>query len=277
MIISHFEAKKLIDAHRKNQGSAEASLDLNKSTVKIKIENDVLIFPDSQRVEISKLKKIIKDDSSCFFVRDNSFAKVQFFSEETNKFYKLVPTRDAPTIEISGIRMHVTKAMTPMQDTKKKIEAISPLKGIGIDTCMGLGYTAIEASHSADFVFTCEKDEYVIEIARLNPWSQELFNNKKINVIKGSSFEQIRFFKPNMFDFVVHDPPRLSLATELYSQEFYNQIHRVLKQDGKLYHYIGNPGSKNRNVNLPANVAKRLHLAGFKNIEKAHYGLCAKK
>ena len=184
---------------------------------------------------------------------------------------------DAPTIEISGIRMHVTKNMNPMQDTKKKIESILPLKGIGLDTCMGLGYTAIEASHHADFVFACEKDENVLEIAKLNPWSNELFNNKKINIIKGSSFEQVKVFKPNMFDFVIHDPPRLSLSTELYSQEFYNQIYRVLKQNGKLYHYIGNPGSKNRNMNLPANVAKRLQIAGFKKIEKVHYGLRAVK
>lgn len=105
--------------------------------------------------------------------------KMQFFSNETNKFYKLVPTKDAPTLEISGIRMHVTKYMTPIQDTKKKIESVSPIKGIVLDTCMGLGYTAILASKRTDFVITCEKDGNVIEIAKFNPWSKELFNNQK--------------------------------------------------------------------------------------------------
>ena len=50
-----------------------------------------------------------------------------------------------------------------------------------------------------------------------------------------------------------------------------------MKKNGKLYHYTGNPGSKNRNVNLPENVSRRLKQAGFKDIEKTHYGIKAKK
>ena len=180
-------------------------------------------------------------------------------------------------MEISGIRMHVTKEMTPMEDTKKKIESISPLKGIVLDTCMGLGYTAILASKYADFVFTCERDENVLEIAKFNPWSKELFDNKKINILNASIFNQIKIFKNGMFDAVIHDPPRLSLATELYSSEFYKQVFRVLKNNGKLYHYTGSPGSRNRKINLAGNVAKRLKQAGFKEIKKAHYGLKAIK
>ena len=192
-------------------------------------------------------------------------------------FYKLVPTKDAPTIEISGIRMHVTKDMTPMKDTEKKIEVVMPLKGIVLDTCMGLGYTAILASKNADFVFTCEKDKNVIEVAMHNPWSAELFNNKKISIINTSVFEQIKLFKDGMFDAVVHDPPRLTLATELYSLEFYKEIFRVLKKRGKLYHYTGNPGGKNRNIDLAGNAMNRLRKAGFSNVKRAHYGVMAVK
>ena len=80
-----------------------------------------------------------------------------------------------------------------------------------------------------------------------------------------------------MFDAVIHDPPRLSLASELYSLDFYKQLSRVMKKDGKLYHYTGSPGSRNRKINLAGNAGKRLKIAGFKNIEKAHYGLKAVK
>lgn len=80
-----------------------------------------------------------------------------------------------------------------------------------------------------------------------------------------------------MFDEVIHDPPRLSLASELYSLEFYKQLFRVLKANGKIYHYIGAPGSKNRKISLSRNVAERLKQAGFKDIKKAHYGLTAVK
>lgn len=277
MIITHSQAQQLLAASMAGFREIEISLDLNKTLSKIKIQNNEFIFPDNQKLNESQLKKPIKDYTSCFLVKDNSFIKIQLFSNETNKFYKLVPTNDAPTIEISGIRMHATKDITPIEDTNKKIESIAPVKGFVLDTCMGLGYTAIAATKSADFVFTCERDENVIEIAKYNPWSQELFNSKKISIIKTDVFEEIKKFKSSMFDIVIHDPPRLSLSTLLYSLDFYRQIFRVLKKNGKLYHYTGNPGSRNRNVNLPGNVSKRLKEAGFREIEKTHYGLRAVK
>ncbi|MEK6892147.1 MAG: SAM-dependent methyltransferase [Nanoarchaeota archaeon] len=277
MILTHYQAKQLLEANKKGLKETEVSLDLYKTNSKIKIENKEFIFPDNQKLNESQLKKPIKDDNVCFLIRDNSLIKIQLFSDETNKFYKLVPTKDAPTIEISGIRMHATKDMTPMEDTKRKIESIAPIHGIILDTCMGMGYTAIASSKLADFVMTCERDENVLEIAKYNPWSEELFNNKKISVLKTNVFDEIKIFKSNMFDAVIHDPPRLTLATELYSLDFYKQIFRVLKNNGKLYHYTGSPGSKFRHVNLIGNVSKRLKQAGFKSIEKVHYGLKAVK
>ncbi|MBI3035600.1 SAM-dependent methyltransferase [Candidatus Woesearchaeota archaeon] len=277
MIISHYEAEQLLEAKKKGLKSTDISLDLNLSRASVKIENDFFIFPDNQKLDEAQLKKIIKNDTSCFLIKDNSILKIQLFSEQTNKFYKLVPTKNAPTIEISGIRMHVTKEMTPMEDTKKKIGSIMPIKGVVLDTCMGLGYTAILASKYADFVFTCERDENVLEIAQLNPWSRELFNSKKISVLKAGIFNEIKIFKNNMFDAVIHDPPRLSLATELYSLDFYKQIFRALKKNSNIYHYTGSPGSKNRKINLAKNVAERLKTAGFKGIKRAHYGLTARK
>ena len=277
MILTHHQAKELLEAGKKGLKEAEISLDLYKNLSKVKIQNNEFIFPDNQKLNEFQLKKPIKDDNVCFLIRDNSLVKIHLFSDETNKFYKLVPTKDAPTIEISGIRMHATKDMTPMEDTKRKIESIAPIHGIVLDTCMGMGYTAIASSKLADFVMTCERDENVLEIAKYNPWSQELFNNKKISVLKTNVFDKIKVFKSQMFDVVIHDPPRLTLATELYSLEFYKQVFRVLKNNGKLYHYTGSPGSKFRHINLIGNVSKRLKQAGFKSIEKVHYGLKAVK
>lgn len=272
-MITYHQAQQLIDARKKTLKEIWISLDLNKAMSGVRIEKGFFAFPDGQKLDESQLKKPIKDNASCFLIKDNSLIKIQLFSDDTSKFYKLVPTNDAPTIEISGIRMHVTKNITPMEDTKRKIESIAPVKRFVLDTCMGLGYTAIEASKTADFVFTCEKDENVLEMARINPWSNELFENKKISILKASIFDEIKLFKSGMFDTVIHDPPRLSLASELYSLEFYKQIFRVLKPRGKLYHYTGSPGSRNRKINLAGNVSKRLKQAGFRNVEKAHYGL----
>lgn len=277
MIVTYCQAEQLIEAKRNGLKETWISLDLNKTFSKIRIENDIFIFPGNQRIASSELKKVVKDDTSCFLAHGNSLAKIQLFSEQANKFYKLVPTKDAPTLEISGIRMHATKDTTPIEDANKKIKSISPIKGIVLDTCMGLGYTAISASRYADFAVTCEKDENVLEIARLNPWSKELFSNKKISILKTDIFDEIKLFKSCMFDAIIHDPPRFGLAGELYSLEFYKQLFRVLKQGGKLYHYTGAPGSRFRKVDLARNVAERLRSAGFEHIKKAHYGLTAKK
>ena len=80
-----------------------------------------------------------------------------------------------------------------------------------------------------------------------------------------------------MFDVVIHDPPSLTLATYLYSTEFYKQIFRILKPKGKLYHYTGAPGSKNRKINLVGNVSAKLKRIGFKDVKDAHFGLTAVK
>ena len=277
MIISHIQAQQLLDSRQNGLKEAEISLDLGLSKSKVKIEDNFFIFPGNQKIEESQLKKIMKSNTICFSITESSLVKIHLFSNETNKFYKLVPTKDAPTIEISGIRMHVTKLMSPIEDTNMKIQSIAPINGFVLDTCMGLGYTAIEASKQADFVITCEKDENVIEIAKLNPWSKGLFDNKKISILKTNIIDEIKIFKNSMFDAVIHDPPRLSLASELYSLEFYKQIFRVLKINGKIYHYTGSPGSRNRKINLPGNVSKRLKQAGFKDIKEAHYGLTAHK
>jgi len=277
MIIYYLQTQQLLVAKKKGHKEADISLDLSLTNTKVKIKENFFIFPQKQKISEEQLKKPIKDYKSCFLVQNNSLTKIQLFSENTKKFYKLVPTNDAPTIEISGIRMHITKEFTPIEDTKRKIESISPIQGIVLDTCMGLGYTAIAASKSADFVFTCEKDENVIEIAKLNPWSKKLFNNKKISILKTDIFDEIRTFKSNMFDRIIHDPPRLSLASELYSFEFYKQLFRVLKNKGRIYHYIGSPGGRFRKINLAKNVASKLKNAGFRQIKKAHYGLTALK
>lgn len=271
MILSYVQAKKLL------LGINEISLDLGLTKSKVEIKDERFIFPDKQILEKADLKKIIKKDNMCFFIENNSIVQIALFSEETNKYYKLVPTQDWPTIELSGIRMHVTSKMTPKLDTEKKISFISPISGNVLDTCTGLGYTAIMASKTAELVYTYERDKNVIEIEKINPHSQELFTNPKIKTHNQDVFEAITKLKKDFFDFIIHDPPRLSLSTLLYSQDFYNELYRVMKQDGKLYHYTGDPGSKNRSMDIRVGISKRLEKSGFKNIKRVFNGLTCDK
>ena len=83
--------------------------------------------------------------------------------------YSLMPTEGAPTLLVWGIPMHRIKGTNPQRDTLTKIQAIAPVAGRVLDTCTGLGYTAIEAARTAEQVVTIELDPTVLEVARLQP------------------------------------------------------------------------------------------------------------
>ncbi|ASJ01642.1 class I SAM-dependent methyltransferase [Thermococcus gorgonarius] len=262
-----------------SKGIVKLNLDLRKTnrTQEVKTTEQGVIFPDGSLVEWDIIKKIAKDSKTVYFVSRGEVYKAAIAGE--NGFYKLVPTIP-PTIEINGIRMHRTKDVNPLQDTRNKVDSVKPKEGETIlDTCMGLGYTAIEASKRGAYVITIEKDPNVMELARINPWSRELFSGGKIQVIQGDAFEVVKKFRDESFDAIIHDPPRFSLAGHLYSEEFYHKLFRILKPGGRLFHYVGNPGKRYRKKDLQKGVMERLRKVGFagvKKVEKA-LGVVARK
>ena len=206
-------------------------------------------------------------------------ALVSFFSENTNKFYRLVETHDFPFLEISGIRMHCA-GESVKKSTHAMVSQLKPLKGTVLDACTGLGYAAIEiASHEkTEKVFSFEIDSNVLEIAKQNPFSKELFENKKIFLENSDVFSAILKFPENFFDRILHDPPRFALAGELYGRPFYKELFRVLKYGGILFHYTGNPGQKSGR-DFKGGVIKRLQEEGFAGVERIPeaQGIRAKK
>jgi predicted methyltransferase len=189
-----------------------------------------------------------------------------------------MPTEEAPTLLISGIPMHRIKDITPNRDTQEKIRAMGSISGQVLDTATGLGYTAIRASRTAEQVTSIEMDPLVLEIAQLNPWSMELFIRENITQIIGDSFEVIEGFKSGQFTLVIHDPPTVSLAGDLYSSEFYDSVLRVLSPSGRFFHYVGNPDSRSGRRQTEG-VIRRLHQSGFSSIRRAPkaFGVVAQK
>lgn len=268
------EARRLL----LSSGGVRLNLDLRKTnrTFEITREGDRFIFPDGTEVEKNVLERIARDEDTVYFVRSGGVYKAAI---ARNGFYKLVPTIP-PTIEINGIRMHRTKGTNPLQDTRSKVNSVRPGEGETVlDTCMGLGYTAIETSKRGAYVMTIEKDPNVIELAKINPWSRELFTGGKVQVIQGDALEAVRRFKDESFDVIIHDPPRFSLAGQLYSSEFYRELFRVLRPGGRLFHYVGNPGKRYRGKDLQRGVMERLRGAGFVGVRRAEkaLGVVAKK
>ncbi len=182
-------------------------------------------------------------------------------------FYQLVqPERGKPTtLEIDGIHMHRVKDMDPYQDAEMKVRRLGVKKGELVwDTCTGLGYTAIFLKRRGALVVSTEKDVNVLRMAEVNPWSREL---SEVKVLNRDAFAFARKTGEETFDAILHDPPRFSLAGELYSLAFYKELYRILKRGGRLYHYTGSPGRK-RGRDIKRGVMKRLREAGFRYIRR---------
>lgn len=282
IVLSHYQAAELLAALSKGLSNIDISADLGITKNNVIIGKNDFIFKkndETEKITIDGLKKIIRDNKVCFLIKENKIIKIQFFSEKTNKFYKLFPVgiNIPPTVEISGIRMHVTKEYDPYKDAVRKIENIMPIRGKVLDTCTGLGYTAIMAAkNGAELVVSCEKDKNILEIQKYNPWSGELFSLKNIKIINNDITNQIKKFSEQEFDRIVHDPPSLRIAGELYSFGLYKELYRVLKKGGIIYHYTGSPGEK-RGIDVVSGVMKRMREAGFRELKRAHYGIVGKK
>lgn len=265
IVLSHFQVEPILTARQKGEQIVEVSPDLGLSTVTVKITPEGVVFPGREQLNWHNIEKIKKSQSNCFLVGDGSIQALQAFSEQTNRPCSLLPTRGAPTMLIAGFTMHRIVDTDPMQDTLKKIATISPLVGRVLDTATGLGYTAIEASRTANQVVTIELDPGAQQIARLNPWSRGLFDNPSIQQVMGDAYEVVVTFEDESFSRIIHDPPVFSLAGELYSGVFYRQLFRVLKRGGRLFHYIGNLDSKSSGT-ITRGVLRRLQEAGFSRV-----------
>jgi len=265
VVLSYFQTKPLLEARRVGERCVEVSLDLGLTTAEALVEVGCARFPHDEALDWAAIAEIDASKNSCFLVQGGRARKIQIFSEFTNRLYSLMPTPAAPTMLVSGIPMHRIKGTDPYQDTLEKIRTIKPVVGAVLDTATGLGYTAIQAAKTADHVITIELERAALEIARLNPWSRELFENPKITQRVGDSYDVVEELEDGAFLRVIHDPPAFSLAGHLYSGEFYAELYRLLGWGGRLFHYVGDPESKSGR-GVTRGVVRRLEEAGFRQV-----------
>lgn len=284
IVLSARQVEPLLTARDSGACKVATSSDLGLTTVEVRLEPDGAVFPNGETLRWEDAKEILRTRSSgrlsedAYVLTDGSPRKLQVFSEESGLFYGLVPTDGAPTMTISGFPMHRIKGIDPHQDTLLKLRAAGPALGRVLDTCTGLGYTAIGAAKTATEVVTIEVDSGALEIAALNPWSRGLFENPKITQLLGDSFDEVQRFEDRAFNLIIHDPPAFSLAGDLYSGEFYRRLHRVLRRGGRVFHYIGNP-EKSSGARVTRGVIRRLTEAGFASVthRPEAFGVVAQK
>ena len=205
-------------------------------------------------------------DRTIYYWDGNEFSPV---SRYAGSLIKLVPTEwGAPTFEIDGIKMLPTSRESPVDDARRKVALVDPRGKVVLDTCGGLGYFAaccLEAGVSR--IQSFEKNPDVLWLRTINPWSPDpasAASGGRLELAHADVSQAIAQIGDASVDALLHDPPRFGIAGELYSQVFYDQLARVLRRGGRLFHYTGSPNKLTSDRDVPREVARRLEKAGFR-------------
>jgi predicted methyltransferase len=234
----------------------QCSLDLERSTTRVEVGSDYWVHDEKTYPFLDTCK-----DRTVYYWTGSAFLPAARY---TQSLIKLVPTEwGPPTFEIDGIKMLPTARVSPFIDAERKVSLIRPKGSVILDTCGGLGYFAAWCLQGgAAQVHSYEKNPDVIWLRSINPWSPQS-GVPRLTLENADVGEAIVGLADRSFDAVLHDPPRFGIAGELYSQAFYDQLARVLKPRGMLFHYTGTPNKLTSGRDVPREVLKRLRQAGF--------------
>ncbi|KAF1701455.1 class I SAM-dependent methyltransferase [Pseudoxanthomonas suwonensis] len=254
-------ARPLLASRDAGDGGCELSLDLGRSRSRVETGPGEWAWQGRAFPYPGKLR-----DRTIYYPDGDGWEPV---SRYAGSLIKLVPTPwGAPTFEIDGIKMLPTAKESPLEDARRKVALVQPRGRTVLDTCGGLGYFAaccLEAGVAR--IVSFEKNESVLWLRTLNPWSPDPESAEaggRLELNHGDVSRAIAGLPDASFDALLHDPPRFGIAGELYSQEFYGQLARVLRRGGRLFHYTGSPNRLTSGRDVPREVAKRLEKAGFR-------------
>ncbi len=247
----------LLRAAAGGQTALECSVDLGKTRTTVTVDDanswslDGAVYP---------FLETCKERTIYYWAAD----RFQPASRFTTSLIKLVPTEwGPPTFEVNGIKMLPTLHVSPYADAQNKVGLVRPRGRTVLDTCGGLGYFAANCLEAgATRVISFEKNPDVLWLREINPWSPG--KHPALELTLGDVALEIQSLPDESCDSILHDPPRFGIAGELYSQSFYDQLARVIRRGGLLFHYTGSPNKITSGRDVPNEVAERLRRAGFK-------------
>jgi len=257
-------ARQILKAREDGVKSLPLTFNLGLSRSMVELFSDGVAI-EWHVVSYEDLQLALRDEEALFIVEPpGRLRKAVLYSE--GNLYKLKKVREdgAPTLEVNGVALHRVEEAEPWEEASLKVEAANVRQGIKVlDICTGLGYTTIlSVMKGAAEVWTIEKDVNVLRMAEANPWSKGL-ESPKVKKVLGNAAETLAEFSDEEFEAVIHDPPSIAQASELYTVEFYRELHRVLKRGGTLSHFTGPTTSRARGMDVVQGVSRRLKLAGF--------------
>jgi predicted methyltransferase len=252
--------ERMLEALRNGAGGVTCSLDLERSTTTVDLGPDAWTWNGRSFAYLNACK-----ERTIYYWNGAAFQQASRFNRS---LIKLVPTEwGPPTFEIDGIKMLPTLQLSPYEDARRKVSLIEPEGKTVLDTCGGLGYFAAWClALGARQVLSFEKNPDVLWLRTLNPWSPEGSGDTdtRLQLTLADVAEHIATLPDRSVDAILHDPPRFGIAGELYSQAFYDQLARVLRRRGRLFHYTGTPNKLTSGRDVPNEVATRLRRAGFR-------------
>ncbi len=233
----------------------DCSLDLGRSRTEVRLSADHWSCKDESFPYLRECR-----ERSIYYWSGTDFEVAARYS---GALIKLIPTTwGAPTFEIDGIKMLPSERISPYEDAEQKVRLVAPAGKIILDTCGGLGYfAAICLNAGAASVLSFEKNATVLWLRTLNPWSPGA--DARLKLTRGDISAEIRQLPDASVDAILHDPPRFGIAGELYARSFYDELYRVLRRRGRLFHYTGHPNRITSGRNFPREVSTRLGAAGF--------------
>ncbi|HIH11726.1 TPA: methyltransferase domain-containing protein [Candidatus Woesearchaeota archaeon] len=254
-IFSSAELRRITEAIKESKTEIETTFDLGRTTTTLNLNKKGVIIK-KKTILVPSLEL---NDKCCYVLLKNKLEKVQFFSPQTNLFYKLIPTSFRPIMQCSGTSMHKKEFVERIDHDK--------INGVVLDAGTGLGYTAIAAAAKAQQVITVECDDNVTRLAEFNPYSAELFSLPNIERKQGNIVELIKEFPDRSFDIIIFDAGTPKSSDAFFSLGNYQQAHRVLKRNGYLYHYLPKHHLK-RGRDFGRETIDRMIKAGFRLVER---------
>lgn len=258
----------LRDARDRALTQWHGSLDLNRSSDTVLLGAQGFTWRD----HLYPYPPILKDRTVYFWAGAGYEPAMRYGAS----LAKLIPTEwGPPTFELDGVKMLPSQALSPYADAEAKTALVAPRGKVILDCCGGLGYFAAACLASgAQRVESFELNNDVIWLRSLNPWSPQ--HDARLAWRHADVAPALAGMPAASFDAILHDPPRFSLAGELYSLAFYQQLARVLKPGGRMFHYTGAPNSRYRGRDLAGEVIRRLTSAGLQALRHGD-GVVARK
>lgn len=162
-------AIQAVDAIAKGLSNLRLSTDLYLSDHEYALINNELILDEDNKLTAADLKNIVKKIGRIYRCSDSEIDPLE---DRSAGYYKLVPTAETPLLEVSGVKMHISKSTDPFTSASEmSLQAVRTGDKV-LDYCSGLGYAAI-AVHclAASEVTTIELSPEVMNLRALNSWS----------------------------------------------------------------------------------------------------------